>query len=383
MTSLFREPARLILSDGSVFTGYSIGVKGTTLGELVFNTSMTGYQEILTDPSYRGQIIMMTYPEIGNYGVNWEDYESERIHSSGFVVRRLSPTNSSWRAQISLQEFLIRNGTVGIEGVDTRALTRKVRTLGAMKAGITTESISDADFLAQVQGQPDLKELDLVEQVTTPSAYIRYGDPDPDASWVMNRLVVVDFGIKRNILQSFQEFVRELVVLPAHATFEEIAQYQPDGVFLSNGPGDPSVLHGPVAMAKELIQSGIPTFGICLGHQILALAYGLPVHKMPFGHHGGNHPVMDLENGTINITSQNHGYAVDPAAIAANPDLVLTHKNLNDGSVEGFRHRYAPISSVQFHPEASPGPHDALYLFKRFIEQANGVGTVEPEALPV
>lgn len=309
MTSLFREPARLILSDGSVFTGYSIGVKGTTLGELVFNTSMTGYQEILTDPSYRGQIIMMTYPEIGNYGVNWEDYESERIHSSGFVVRRLSPTNSSWRAQISLQEFLIRNGTVGIEGVDTRALTRKVRTLGAMKAGITTESISDADFLAQVQGQPDLKELDLVEQVTTPSAYIRYGDPDPDASWVMNRLVVVDFGIKRNILQSFQEFVRELVVLPAHATFEEIAQYQPDGVFLSNGPGDPSVLHGPVAMAKELIQSGIPTFGICLGHQILALAYGLPVHKMPFGHHGGNHPVMDLENGTINITSQNHGYA--------------------------------------------------------------------------
>lgn len=366
-----RQSARLVLADGSVYEGFSIGTPGTAFGELVFNTSMTGYQEILTDPSYKGQLVMMTYPEIGNYGVNWEDYESERVHAPGFVVKRLSPTNSSWRSQISLQEFLVRNGVVGIEGVDTRAITRRIRTHGTMKAGITTETVDIQDFVAKIQAQPDLSHQDLVGQVTTPSLYTREGKVEVSEELTLNRMVVIDFGIKRNILQSFQAFVRELVVLPAHSTFEDIIAHQPDGVFLSNGPGDPTVLHGAVATAKDLIASGIPTFGICLGHQILALACGLAVEKMPFGHHGGNHPVKDLETGTISITSQNHGYAVNLESFPEGSDLKITHINLNDGSVEGFRHLTQPVSSVQFHPEASPGPHDSLYLFRRFIEQAN------------
>jgi carbamoyl-phosphate synthase small subunit len=375
MHPVTRLAARLVLEDGSCYSGLSIGVPGTRFGELVFNTSMTGYQEILTDPSYRGQIILMTYPEIGNYGVNWEDYESERIHGAGLVVRRLSPTTSSWRAQISLQEFLVRNGVGGIEGVDTRALTRKLRTVGVMKAGITTDaSLPLEEFVAQVEAQPDLSHQDLVGQVSTPSPYLRHGHVTRPDGLVLNRLAVVDYGIKRNILQEFQSFVREMIVLPAHSTFEDIARTQPDAVFLSNGPGDPTVLTGAVDCARQLIASGLPTFGICLGHQILALASGLEVEKMPFGHHGGNHPVLDIETGLITITSQNHNYAVnrqDLEARAQSLGLVLTHLNLNDQTVEGFRHRNRPVFSVQFHPEASPGPHDAQYLFRRFIEQAH------------
>jgi carbamoyl-phosphate synthase small subunit len=363
-----RQSALLVLEDGSVYEGLSIGKPGTSFGELIFNTSATGYQEILTDPSYRGQIVLMTYPEIGNYGANMDDIESEKIHAAGFVVKRLSPTTSSWRAEVSLQEFLFCNGVVGIEGVDTRAITRRIRAAGAMKAGITTESISVEEFLQQVQAQPHLIEQNLVEQVTVPESYTLQQDDVVEEKHSLDKLVVMDYGIKRSILQSMLQFVREIVVLPAGTPFEVIASYQPDGVLLSNGPGDPTTLANEITMAKKLISSGIPTFGICLGHQILALASGAKVSKMPFGHHGGNHPVKDLETGQIIITSQNHGYAADFDDFPK--DLVVTHVNLNDKTIEGFRHKKAPVSSVQFHPEASPGPHDTQYLFARFVVEA-------------
>lgn len=360
-----RLKARLLLEDGTLYEGFSIGVPGTALGEIIFNTCATGYQEILTDPSYRGQIVLMTYPEIGNYGANLIDRESEQVHSAGFVVKRLSPVTSSWRAEISLQEFLYCNGVVGIEGVDTRAITRKIRDKGAMKAGITTEDYSVEAFLRMVQTQPELAEQSLVSQVTTPEAYTLTRDPKMPAELTLNRLVVMDYGIKRSILQSMLPFVREIIVLPAGTSFETIAGYQPDGVLLSNGPGDPATLHPEVAMAKQLIASGIPTLGICLGHQILALACGAKVSKMPFGHHGGNHPVKDLETGKITITSQNHGYSVDFDEIPS--DMMVTHLNLNDNSIEGFHLKNGPVTGVQFHPEANPGPHDTQYLFARFI----------------
>lgn len=307
----------------------------------------------------------MTYPEIGNYGINIEDYESERIHAAGFVVKRLSPLASSWRSELSLQEFLTRNEVVGIEGVDTRAITRKIRAHGVMKAGITTEKIAAETFLSQIKAQPTLDEQKLVDIVTTRETYTLRGIDNAEIECI----VVVDFGIKTSILDALQELVQEIIVVPADVSFETIAGYTPQGVLLSNGPGDPTTLAGPVAMAKALVQSGIPTFGICLGHQILALACGAKVSKMPFGHHGGNHPVLDVASGTITITSQNHGYAADFEAFPTET-LQITHVNLNDQTIEGFSHLQAPVSSVQFHPEASPGPHDARYLFARFIEQA-------------
>jgi carbamoyl-phosphate synthase small subunit len=363
-----RQAARLLLEDGSVYEGMSFGVTGTVFGELVFNTSATGYQEVLTDPSYRGQIVMMTSTEIGNYGVNWEDYESERIHATGFVVKRLSQVPSSWRSQISLDEFLIRNNIMGIEGVDTRAITRRIREAGALRAGITTTAISHDDFLQQVKSQPGLEQQDLVQQVTPRRPYSRKGHEVLDEKVALNRLVVVDFGIKKSILGYLQQYVHDITVLPAYSTFEEIMSHQPEGVLLSNGPGDPSVLHDAISMARQLVESKTPTFGICLGHQILALACGAKVSKMRFGHHGGNHPVKDLESDQITITSQNHGYAVEFDAFPED-SLKVTHLNLNDGSIEGFRHLSAPVWSVQFHPEASPGPHDSSYLFSRFIRQ--------------
>lgn len=363
-----KQTAWLMLEDGSLFEGQLIGIPGTTFGELVFNTCATGYQEVLTDPSYRGQIVLMTHTEIGNYGVNWEDYESERIHAAGFVVKRLSEVPSSWRAEISLNEFLIRNRIVGIQGVDTRAITRKIREAGAMRAGITTDLNSREAFLQQVVSQPGLEELDLVGQVTPKSPYIRKGHSVLNPDLALNRLAVVDFGIKQSILMYLQHYVHEIVVLPATSSFEDIVSYNPEGVLLSNGPGDPAVLHDAVEMARKLIASGIPTFGICLGHQILALASGAQVNKMRFGHHGGNHPVKDLETGQITITSQNHGYAVSLENLPEDT-MKVTHINLNDGSIEGFRHLKAPVWSVQFHPEASPGPHDSTYLFSRFIRE--------------
>jgi carbamoyl-phosphate synthase small subunit len=358
-----------MLEDGHVFHGQAIGVPGTTFGELVFNTSATGYQEVLTDPSYRGQIVLMTYPEIGNYGVNPEDYESSQIHVAGFVVKRLSPYTSSWRAQISLQEFLYRNAIVGIEGIDTRALTRIVRDYGAMKAGITTGNISDEDFLKQVKAQPSLAEQDLVGIVSTPKKMTYEQNLQVLHDMHLNRMVLVDYGVKQSIVDYLRVFVKTLVILPSDSTYDDVIAQQPDAVLLSNGPGDPTVMTGAVEMARELIHSNIPTFGICLGHQILALACGAKVEKMKFGHHGGNHPVKDLETGQITITSQNHGYAVSPDSVPEDA-MIITHINLNDHSVEGFRHKNKPVSSVQFHPEASPGPHDTRYLFRHFIAQA-------------
>jgi carbamoyl-phosphate synthase small subunit len=377
-----KHPAWLVLEDGSVMEGFSIGAEGTTLGEIVFNTSATGYQEILTDPSYKGQIVLMTYPEIGNYGVNSEDVESEQVHAAGFVVRRLSSVTSSWRAGCTLAEYLKVQGVVAIEGVDTRAITRKIRQTGAMKAGITTNLEDVTAFLASVQGQPTLDEQNLVSQVTRPRPRIVMGHKTRIENPVQ-RLVAIDFGMKENIIRCLSEFVETVIVLPATASFDDVMSYAPDGVFLSNGPGDPRTLDSAVQLGRELIAHKIPTFGICLGHQILALASGAVVVKMPFGHHGGNHPVKDLETGRIAITSQNHGYAVDPERLPADGSVMITHVNLNDGSVEGFRHQHAPIFSVQFHPEASPGPHDALYLFSRFIDVIQNAhqAKVEPPVL--
>lgn len=363
-----RQSARLVLADGSVYHGLSIGVPGTTLGELVFNTSSTGYQEILTDPSYRGQIVLMTYPEIGNYGINSDDFESSRINAIGFVVSRLSPFTSSWRSEVSLQEFLKKNNVVGIEGVDTRAITRKTREKGTLKAGITTEAISDADFLKQVQAQPGFEELDMISQVTTQEPYSMKTE-NPVSPIRVKKLVVVDYGIKASILHYLQQYAEEIVVLPASSDFERIMSYQPQGVLLSNGPGDPAVLHEAVDTARKLVESGVPTFGICLGHQILGLACGAKVSKMRFGHHGGNHPVKDMELEKVFITSQNHGYCVEFENFPTDR-LAVTHINLNDQSIEGFRHLNAPVMSVQFHPEASPGPHDANYIFERFMQTA-------------
>jgi carbamoyl-phosphate synthase small subunit len=280
----------------------------------------------------------------------------------------MSPYTSSWRAEYSLQEFLSKNEVVGIEGVDTRAITRKIREKGAMKAGITTEAISDQDFLTKVKAQPGFEELDMISLVTTKEPYTITA-PAPFCEPRVKRMAVVDFGIKASILMYLKQYADELVVLPASSTFEDVAKHQPQGVLLSNGPGDPAVLHDAVKMAKRLVESGIPTFGICLGHQILGLACGAKVAKMQFGHHGGNHPVKDLELEKVFITSQNHGYHVEFDAFPEDR-LKVTHVNLNDGSIEGFRHLNAPVMSVQFHPEASPGPHDANYIFERFMQTA-------------
>lgn len=361
-------PARIILEDGSEYQGRSIGAEGTAFGEVVFNTSCTGYQEILTDPSYRGQMVLMTYPEIGNYGINTEDFESKQIHAAGFIVRRLHRTPSSWRSEASLDDFLRQHGIVGIEGVDTRAMTRTIRTHGCMKAVITTEDHDTAELLEKVKQHPSTTDQGLVALVTTEKPYELLADEDAMDEVKLDHLAVVDLGMKRNILFNLRRFVRKITVLPANANFEDIAKLNPDGVFLSNGPGDPRTLTKTVDLAKQLIAAKVPTFGICLGHQILSVASGAKVVKMAFGHHGGNHPVKDLETGKITITAQNHSFAADFEAF---PDdaLQVTHLNLNDGSIEGIRHKNAPMLSVQFHPEASPGPHDAQYLFARFIAE--------------
>ncbi|MCE2931098.1 MAG: glutamine-hydrolyzing carbamoyl-phosphate synthase small subunit [Vampirovibrionales bacterium] len=361
--------AWLVLENGTIYEGSSIGKRGESFGELVFNTACTGYQEILTDPSYKGQVVMMTSPEMGNTGINTEDMESTAMHASGFVVRRLSKVTSNWRAAGCLDTALKYAGIVGIEGVDTRAITRSVRSEGALKCGITTNAHRLQEFLEEVKAQPSLDDQDLVFQVCTPKAYTLKGTQVDGHLYALNRLVAVDYGIKQNILRQLQKLVAEIVVLPATATYEEVLAYTPDAVFLSNGPGDPRRLGGAVTLAKRCIDNGLPIFGICLGHQILSLALGLSAEKMPFGHHGGNHPVKDVELGVIYITSQNHSYGVCPPTDAhLAQEILITHVNLNDGTVEGMRHQHLPVMSVQFHPEASPGPEEASVIFHQFVE---------------
>ena len=382
--------AILALEDGSVFHGEGFGARASACGEVCFNTSMTGYQEILTDPSYKGQIVTMTYPLIGNYGVNLQDVESWRPHAAGFVIRELSPVVSNWRADFSLGDYLEQNGIPGIQGIDTRALTKKLRVRGALKGFITTEDISAGDALARAKSWPGLVGQDYVKEVTHKAAF-RWDEKDEQsAAFDLVRgvkggdarntrkpmpaadipIVAFDYGMKYNILRRLRQQGFAVQVLPATATAADALKHKPAGIFLSNGPGDPAALDYIVREVKTLTETGIPIFGICLGHQILGQALGGKTFKLKFGHRGGNQPVKDLESGKVEITSQNHGFAVDAKSL---PDSVAVNRlNLNDGTVEGLRHKTRPIFSVQYHPEASPGPHDSTPLFAEFramIEQ--------------
>lgn len=365
--------AVLALENGVWFRGKSAGADGESAGEVVFNTSMTGYQEVLTDPSYAGQIVTMTCPEIGNYGVALEDVESRGVQVAGFVVRSESPIASNWRASGTLGDYLTRAGIVAISDIDTRALTRLLRSGGVMR-GVIATGMPDPDRLVdRARAIPKMEGLDLVKSVTTAAAFDY--DPSNDLDEFQAapgrrasrplRVAAYDYGMKWNILRRLAVHGCDVRVYPATTPATELLATSPDGVFLSNGPGDPAVLDYAIANARTLVASGVPTFGICLGHQILGLAMGARTFKLKFGHRGANHPVKDLASGQIEITSQNHGFAVDPASLPA--DVAVTHVNLYDGTVEGLRHVSQPVFCVQYHPEASPGPHDADYLFAQFL----------------
>jgi len=376
--------AILTLEDGSVFRGRGFGAAASACGEVCFNTSMTGYQEILTDPSYKGQIVTMTYPLIGNYGVNEQDVESWRPHVAGFVIRELSPVVSNWRADCSLAEYLEKNGIPGIQGIDTRALTKKLRVRGSLNGFISTENISDEEALSRAKNWPGLVGVDYVKEVTHKEPFLwdekdeqsaRFdvirGDATLDSRNVRDALppadlpiVAYDFGMKYNILRCLRQQGFKVQVVPATTPAAEALKYKPAGIFLSNGPGDPSALGYAVQSTRDLIHSGVPIFGICLGHQILGQAFGGKTFKLKFGHRGGNQPVKDLESGKVEITSQNHGFAVDAKSLPS--DIAVTRINLNDQTVEGLRHKTKPIYCVQYHPEASPGPHDSTALFSQF-----------------
>ena len=373
--------AILALEDGSVFHGQPFGASASACGEVCFNTSMTGYQEILTDPSYKGQIVTMTYPLIGNYGVNLEDVESWQPHVSGFVVRELSPVVSNWRATLSLAEYLEQNGIPGIQGIDTRALTKKLRVRGALKGFISTKKISDDEAVAQARNWQGLVGVDYVKEVTHKKPFLWDEKDEQSEKFELARgahnsvkknslppadvpIVAFDFGMKYNILRRLRQHGFKVQVVPATTTAAEALQYKPAGIFLSNGPGDPSALGYAVQAASDLVKSGIPIFGICLGHQILGQAFGGKTFKLKFGHRGGNQPVKDLASGKVEITSQNHGFAVDPKTLPG--DVAVDRINLNDQTVEGMRHKTKPIYCVQYHPEASPGPHDSTPLFAEF-----------------
>ncbi len=369
--------ALLALEDGRIFEGESFGAAGGCVGEICFNTSMTGYQEVLTDPSYRGQIVAMTYPLIGNYGTNDADAESSSPHVRGFVIEELSEIASNWRAQSSLDEYLRRWNIPGVQDIDTRALTRHLRTRGAMKACLTTDEISHEEAVRRAIEGKGVIGMDYVREVTAPAAY--QWDPDDKSStaWataslraaslppIRHRIVAYDYGIKENILRRLRQNGFGVTVVPATTTAEEVLAVNPDGVFLSNGPGDPAALDYAHEAVRGLM-GRTPIFGICLGHQVLGFAFGGGTFKLKFGHRGGNQPVKDLTSGKVAITSQNHGFAVDPDSLPN--DVEVTHVNLNDGTVEGMRHRELPIFSVQYHPEAAPGPHDAGYFFADFAQ---------------
>jgi carbamoyl-phosphate synthase small subunit len=360
------DPAKtclLALEDGNTYTGKSFGAEGTATGELVFNTSLYGYQEILTDPSYAGQIITLTTPEIGNYGANDEDMESKRVYARGLVVRHLSKVYSNWRATESLHQFLQKHNIIGISDIDTRAVTRHIRDKGAMRCALTTEVGDDLEIAKQklietARQSPEMTGLDLTQDVTCDSSY-PFGEGNI-------RVAVLDFGIKQNILNLLAGEGFALTVYPSDTKASTILESKPDGIFLSNGPGDPAACTGVLEELPKLIDAKIPIFGICLGHQLLSIALGARTFKLKFGHRGGNQPVKDLLTGKVEITCQNHGFAVDKDSVP--DDLEITHVNLNDGSVEGFRHKKLPIFAVQYHPEAHPGPNDSNYLFARFTD---------------
>ncbi|HKY33000.1 MAG TPA: glutamine-hydrolyzing carbamoyl-phosphate synthase small subunit [Candidatus Polarisedimenticolia bacterium] len=363
--------AILALEDGRAFRGRSFGAVGERGGEVVFNTSMTGYQEILTDPSYRGQIVVMTAPQIGNYGVNDHDEESARPQVEGFAVREISEVHSNWRSRKDLPQYLKENDVVGISEIDTRALTRHLRSRGVLRGVVSTVDHDPESLSGKARGYPAPAQQDLVARVSCSAPYIAAprpgpgwaGEPAPRKKRARFKVVAYDFGIKGNILRCLEEVGCRVTVVPAGASAVEVLALQPSGVFLSNGPGDPEALGAAAGTVRELL-GRVPVFGICLGHQILALACGGRTYKLKFGHRGANHPVMNLEAGRVEITAQNHGYSVDPDSLP--PEMEITHVNLNDGTLEGMRHRGVPAFSVQYHPEASPGPHDASYLFHQF-----------------
>jgi carbamoyl-phosphate synthase small subunit len=369
--------ATLALENGIWYEGDAAGAPGETGGEVVFNTSMTGYQEVLTDPSYAGQIVTMTAPEMGNYGTSVDDTESRGTQVAGFIVREESPIASNWRSDTTLRDYLMRNDIVAISDIDTRALTRVLRSAGVMRGMIATGDVDPRALVDQAQTLPSMEGSDLVLGVTcesafdwspaTPLADDEFAPPAERKVRRNLRIAAYDFGMKWNILRRFTAYGCDVRVFPATAPASELLAAAPDGIFLSNGPGDPAVLSYAISNARHLVDSDVPVFGICLGHQVLSLAMGGDTFKLKFGHRGGNHPVKDLATGKVEITSQNHGFAVDPTSLP--PDVRVTHVNLYDGTVEGLRHEKKPVFCVQYHPEASPGPHDADYLFKQFVEE--------------
>jgi carbamoyl-phosphate synthase small subunit len=361
--------AKLALADGTVFTGQSFGAAGETFGEVVFNTSMTGYQEVLTDPSYKGQIVAMTYPLIGNYGTNGEDVESSGPQVEGFIVREMTRIPSNFRSSSSLEAYLAENGILGIEGIDTRALVRRLRVRGAMTGVLSTTDLDDASLVRKAANSPSIVGRDLTRSVMPETAFAwkegwtEFGKRDLSPGPKRHRVVAMDFGMKWNILRCLVHIGCDVTVVPGAASARDVLQLEPDGIFLSNGPGDPE----PLSYAHETISQLVgkkPIFGICLGHQLLGLALGAKTFKLKFGHRGANQPVLNHLTSRVEITTQNHGFAVSAESLP--PDMEATHVNLNDGTLEGMRHRHHPVFSVQYHPEAAAGPHDSTYLFEDF-----------------
>lgn len=367
------QSAYLVLEDGTVFEGESFGAKGEVVGEVVFNTSMSGYQEIITDPSYYGQMVAMTYPLIGNYGINEQDFESLKPHVSGFIVKEYSKTYSNYRANISLGDFLERHGIIGITGIDTRKLVRHIRLQGSMNGIISTQTDNIDQLQKKVAESESIEGKDLVQHVSCTQPYQwNQGTWDIDKNdFNYNgkdeyHIVAVDYGIKQNILRYFVDCGAKITVVPAKTSFDDIIKLKSDGVFLSNGPGDPEPLHYAHKLAKELVDNNYPVFGICLGNQILSIALGGKTYKLKFGHHGGNQPVKDVTTDKVEITAQNHCFAVDVESLK--DQVEITHINLNDKTVEGIKLKNKPVFAVQYHPENGPGPHDAKYLFTRFLD---------------